>query len=121
VKRAATPRQASGARAPEAPLKAPDKNVTPAVQEAAGGGDHQAAIGAFRRYAYLEPDQPIAHVQLGFALEAAGDWPSAQRAYRAARSALARCDAPAVEAGLGGYRVEELIRLLDGKQEGPNP
>jgi chemotaxis protein methyltransferase CheR len=121
VKRAATPRQAPGARAPEAPLKAPDKkpeapvkapdkNVTPAVQEAAGGGDHQAAIGAFRRYAYLEPDQPIAHVQLGFALE-----------YRAARSALERCDTPAVEAGLGGYRVEELIRLLDGKQEGPNP
>jgi chemotaxis protein methyltransferase CheR len=84
----------------------------------AAADDHQAAIGAFRRYAYLEPDQPIAHLQLGLALEAAGDRPSAQRAYRAARSALGRCDAPSVESGLGGYRVEELIRLLDGKQEG---
>ena len=89
-----------------------------AGQTASADGDHQAAIGAFRRYAYLEPDQPIAHVQLGLALEAAGDRPSAQRAYRAARSALDRCDAPAVESALGGYRVDELIRLLDSKQEG---
>jgi chemotaxis protein methyltransferase CheR len=102
---AATPGQAAAASALEQ-----------AGQAAAG--DHQAAIGAYRRHAYLEPDQPIAHLQLGLALEAAGDWPSAQRAYRAARSAVGRCNAPAVESGLGGYRVEELIRLLDGKQEG---
>jgi chemotaxis protein methyltransferase CheR len=102
---AATPGQAAAASALEQAGQAP-------------AGDHQAAIGAFRRYAYLEPDQPIAHLQLGLALEASGDWPSAQRAYRAARSALGRCNAPAVESGLGGYRVEELIRLLDGKQEG---
>jgi len=92
-----------------------------AGQAAMAGGDHQVAIGAFRRYAYLEPDQPVAHVQLGLALEAAGDRASAQRAYRAARSALARCDAPDVESALGGYRVEALIRLLDSKQEGRNP
>jgi chemotaxis protein methyltransferase CheR len=85
------------------------------------GGDHRAAIGEFRRYAFLEPDQPIAHLQLGLALEAAGDRPSAQRAYRAARSALDRCEAPAVESALGGYRVEELIRLLDSLQEGRHP
>jgi chemotaxis protein methyltransferase CheR len=85
------------------------------------GGDRQGAIGQFRRYAFLEPDQPIAHLQLGLALEAAGDRPSAQRAYRAARSALDRCEAPAVESALGGYRVEELIRLLDSKQEGQHP
>ena len=85
------------------------------------GGDHQAAIGEFRRYAFLEPDQPIAHLQLGLALEAAGDRPSAQRAYRAARSALDRCEAPVVESALGGYRVEELMRLLDSKQEGQHP
>jgi chemotaxis protein methyltransferase CheR len=87
-------------------------------REATAGGDRQDVIGAFRRHAYLEPDQPIAHLHLGLALEAAGDLPSAQRAYRAARSALGRCEAAAVEAGLGGYRVEELIRLLDSKQEG---
>jgi chemotaxis methyl-accepting protein methylase len=85
------------------------------------GGDQQAAIGEFRRYAFLEPDQPIAHLQLALALEAAGDLPSAQRAYRAARSALDRCEAPAVESALGGYRVEELIRLLDSKQAGQHP
>jgi Flp pilus assembly protein TadD len=102
---AATPGQAAAASALEQ-----------AGQAAAG--DHQAAIGAFRRHAYLEPDQPITHLQLGLALEAAGDWPSAQRAYRAARSALGRCDASSVESALGGYRVEELIRLLDGKQDG---
>jgi chemotaxis methyl-accepting protein methylase len=118
---AAVTRQAPGASVTEAPLGAPDKELLQADQEATAGGDHQAAIGAFRRYAYLEPDQPIAHLQLGLALEAAGDLPSAQRAYRAARSALGRCDASAVEAGLGGYRVEELVRLLDGKQEGQRP
>ncbi|HEY2668526.1 MAG TPA: protein-glutamate O-methyltransferase CheR [Actinomycetota bacterium] len=85
------------------------------------GGDRQAAIGQFRRYAFLEPDQPIAHLQLGLALEAAGDLPSAQRAYRAARSALERSEVPAVESALGGYRVEELIRLLDSKQESRKP
>jgi chemotaxis protein methyltransferase CheR len=90
---------------------------------AAGGAsdDRQAAIGEFRRYAFLEPDQPIAHLQLGLALEAAGDLLAAQRAYRAARSALDRCEAPVVESALGGYRVEELIRLLDRKQEGQKP
>jgi chemotaxis methyl-accepting protein methylase len=115
---------------PAAPVAQPSQAATPgqgaaasALEEAgrAAAADHQTAIGAFRRYAYLEPDQPIAHLQLGFALEAAGDWPSARRAYRAARSALGRCNAPAVESGLGGYRVEELIRLLDGKQEGQHP
>ncbi|TMK51055.1 MAG: protein-glutamate O-methyltransferase CheR [Actinobacteria bacterium] len=92
-----------------------------AGQAGGAGGDHQAAIGEFRRHAFLEPDQPIAHLQLGLALEAAGDRPSAQRAYRAARAALDRCEAPAVESALGGYRVEELIRLLDSKQEGRHP
>ena len=100
---------------------APAPALVQVGQAAIAGGDHQAAIGAFRRYAYLEPDQPIAHVQLGLALEAAGDRSSAQRAYRAARSALNRCDAPVVETALGGYRVEELIRLLDSKQEGGHP
>ena len=100
---------------------APSPALVQAGQAAGAGCDRQAAIGEFRRYAFLEPDQPIAHLQLGLALEAAGDRPSAQRAYRAARSALDRCEAPAVESALGGYRVEELIRLLDSKQEGQNP
>jgi chemotaxis methyl-accepting protein methylase len=105
-----------------APGQAPAASVlVQAGQAAAARGDHQAAIGAFRRQAYLEPDQPIAHLHLGLALEAAGDGPSARRAYRAARSALGRSDAAAVESGLGGYRVEELIRLLESKEEGEIP
>jgi chemotaxis protein methyltransferase CheR len=112
---------AAPASQPATPGQAAAASALEQAGQAAAGGDHQAAIGAFRRYAYLEPDQPIAHVQLGLALEAAGDGPSAQRAFRAARSALERCDAPAVESGLGGYRVEELIRLLDGKCEGGHP
>ena len=105
---------------PAAPSPAP---VQPSQAAGAGGtgGDEQAAIGEFRRYAFLEPDQPIAHLQLALALEAAGDRASAQRAYRAARSALDRSEAHVVESALGGYRVEELIRLLDSKQEGWHP
>jgi chemotaxis methyl-accepting protein methylase len=110
---------ASQAPAPEEASAAPD--LLQAGLAATASGDLQAAIGAFRRCAYLQPDQPIAHLHLGLALEAAGDPPSARRAFRAARSALGRSDAAAVEAGLGGYRIEELIRLLDSKADGPRP
>ena len=126
-KRPARPSPASQAAVrgghPAAPFPALVQAGQAAVRGGGGGasGDHQAAIGEFRRYAFLEPDQPIAHLQLALALEAAGDLPSAQRAYRAARSALDRCEAPAVESALGGYRVEELIRLLDRKQAGGHP
>jgi chemotaxis protein methyltransferase CheR len=114
-KPAATPVLARQAAGPG--LASEASALVEAGQAATAGGDHLAAIGAFRRYAYLEPDQPIAHLHLGLALEAAGDGASARRAYRAARSALGRSDAAAVESGLGGYRVEELIRLLDSKQD----
>ena len=126
-KRPARPSPASHAAVqgshPAAPSPALVQAGQAAAREGGGspGGDHQAAIGEFRRHAFLEPDQPIAHLQLALALEAAGDLPSAQRAYRAARSALDRCEAPAVESALGGYRVEELIRLLDSKQAGRHP
>ena len=117
----AVPGDEPAARSPALAHAGQAAGVAAACGAAAAGGDHQAAIGEFRRYAFLEPDQPIAHLQLGLALEAAGDWPSAQRAYRAARSALDRCEAPAVESALGGYRVEELIRLLDSKREDRHP
>ena len=47
--------------------------------------------------------------------------PSAGRAFLAARSALDRCDPTEVVAALGGYRVEELVGLLDSRQAGPCP
>jgi chemotaxis protein methyltransferase CheR len=120
-KHPAPPSPASHAAVPGDEPAAPSPALVQAGQAAGAAGDRQAAIGQFRRYAFLEPDQPIAHLQLGLALDAAGDRSSAQRAYRAARSALDRCEAPAVESALGGYRVEELIRLLDSKQEGQHP
>jgi chemotaxis protein methyltransferase CheR len=121
VKAAPSPEVARPRRAAGSPR--PRRRSVPVIETAVAGGDPAGSdpndvVGACRRIAYLEPDQPIAHLHLGLALEAAGDWPSARRAYRAARSALGRSDPAAVASGLGGYRVEELIRLLDAKQEG---
>ena len=90
-----------------------------AGQAAAAAGDLGAAIAAFRKWAYLAPDEPMAHLHLGLALEAGGDPVPARRAFRAARAAIARCDNAAVERDLEGYGVDDLIRLLDGKQSQP--
>ena len=84
-------------------------------EEALARGDHAAAIGAFRQATYVDHDHPVAYLDLGLALEAAGDPDNARRAYRAGRAALERCDTEAVEATLEGYRLEELTRLLDRK------
>ena len=88
-----------------------------AGQAASADGDHQAAIVAFRKCTYLAPDEPMGHVNLGFALEAAGDLEAAQRAFQAARSALRRRQSSDGEPALGGYRVEELAVLLDRKRQ----
>ncbi len=90
-------------------------------QAAAAARDFPAAIAAFRKCVYLAPGQPMAHVHLGLAFEASGDHPSAGRAFLAARSALDRCDPTEVVAALGGYRVEELVALLDSRLAGPCP
>lgn len=76
------------------------------------------AIAAFRRATFLDPDHAVAHLHLGLALEAAGDYQSASRAFSAARSALARFDTASVEAVIEGYQPEELNRLLDAKIDG---
>src|SRR5205085_8077855 len=90
-----------------------------AGEAAITAGDYPAAVAAFRRCAYLDPDRPIAHLHLGLALEAAGDGPAARRAYAAARAALERGDTGVVEATLEGYHVAELVRLLDDKLADP--
>jgi chemotaxis methyl-accepting protein methylase len=95
-----------------------DVATLPAIGAAAGqSGDHAAAVTAFRKHAYLNPNQPIAHLHLGLALEASGDVSAACRAYAAARNALDRSDAAMVEETLEGYGVDELARLLDMKLE----
>jgi chemotaxis methyl-accepting protein methylase len=84
-------------------------------EAAVAAGNHEDAVAAFRKAAYLEPDHPIPHLHLALALEAAGHEAAATRAYAAARAAVDRADAAAVEAALEGYRMEELVRLLDTK------
>ena len=86
---------------------------------ALSASDTTTAVAAFRKCAFLAPDEPIHHLHLGFALDAAGDRGAAARAWQAARAALDRLDPDAdPDAGalaLGGYHRDELVRLLDAK------
>ena len=77
--------------------------------------DLALAVATFRKAAYLDPDQPVAHLHLGLALEASGEETAARRAFGAARAGLDRSGTAAVEAVLEGYHVDELVRLLDAK------
>ncbi|MDQ1536209.1 MAG: chemotaxis protein methyltransferase CheR [Actinomycetota bacterium] len=87
-----------------------------AVGEAAmGAQDYPGAVTAFRRAAYLDPDQPVAYLSLGLALEALGDLAASQRAFAAARASIGRCDTAATETTLEGYRMDDFARLLDRK------
>jgi chemotaxis protein methyltransferase CheR len=118
--RGATAAARSTEPAPEQPATGPMVADLLAAGEAAiTAGDYDAAVAAFRRCAYLEPDRPIAHLHLGLALEAAGDGPAARRAYAASRETLEHGDTGAVEATLEGYHVAELVRLLDDKLAEP--
>jgi tetratricopeptide (TPR) repeat protein len=83
-----------------------------AGEAAVGAGDASSAVAAFRKAVYLDPDHPLAHFQLGLALEAGGDRKAARRAYAAARAAIARCDTARVEAALEGYRLAALEDVL---------
>ncbi len=86
-------------------------------QQALDAGDTQLAIVAFRKLAYLAPDDAIAHLHLGLALEAAGDQPSAQRAFGAARRALLHGEQGHVDSAMEGYAADELLGLLASKQQ----
>jgi Flp pilus assembly protein TadD len=86
------------------------------AHDAIAAGDFGTAVVAYRKCAYLAPDDPVAQLHLGLALEAAGDEASAQRAYAAARQALLRADSGHSVAGFEGYATAELASLLDSKQ-----
>ena len=75
-------------------------------------GSLQLAIVAFRRWAFLSPDDPTAYFQLGSALDEAEARTSALRAYRAAIAALDRCAPERLVEVLHGYNPAELRRLL---------
>ncbi|MEO8293118.1 MAG: CheR family methyltransferase [Actinomycetota bacterium] len=116
-------RRAAGAtrphRATRSPIAQPALTPMPdraellaAGEAAARGADHASAASAFRSAAYLDPDDPIAHFQLGLALEALDDPRSARRAYA---SALRTVRDRKLEGVLGGYRVNDLTTLLRDK------
>jgi chemotaxis protein methyltransferase CheR len=80
-------------------------------------GDHRSAVVAFRQCAYLTPDDALAHLHLGLALEASGDRPSARRAFATARRTMLQSSPPQLEDAIGGYATDELLRLLETKQK----
>jgi chemotaxis protein methyltransferase CheR len=110
---------AERAREASEPADAAATKLTRAAQEAIAAGDYDAAVVAFRKCAYLVPHDPMAQLNLGLALQAAGDERSAQRAYAAARRALSEGNPLHSVAGVEGIARAELVRLLDSKQGVP--
>jgi chemotaxis protein methyltransferase CheR len=96
---------------PSGPLRAADVG-----RDALAQGDTAAAVVAFRKWCFLEPDDPVAALHLGLALEAGGHAASAKRAYDVSRAVLHRLGPEGTEEALGGYAADELVRLLDTKQ-----
>jgi Flp pilus assembly protein TadD len=79
---------------------------------ALAAGDPRTAAAAFRKACYLDADDPLAHLHLGLALEAAGDG-DARRAFAAARAALVGRRTAVVESELKGFRAGEVLRLIE--------
>jgi chemotaxis protein methyltransferase CheR len=90
-----------------------------AGQLALDAGDHRSAVVAFRKCAFLSPDDPLAHLHLGLAFEAAGDPWSARRAFATARRTVLTTASTEFRYDIGGYAPDELLRLLDTKWDGP--
>jgi hypothetical protein len=90
-------------------------------QEALSSGDCGSAVVEFRKWAYLTPDDVMAHVHLGLALEAAGERSSARRAYSVAQRVLVTIDPAHLEGAMEGFAVDELARFLHGKKQEGEP
>ncbi len=106
------------AAAPSAPA------AVPAGREQADTGEHAStAVVASRRWAYSEPDDPLAHFHLASALDESGHPVAARRAFRSALAALDSREAwpldsreaRPLDAALEGYDAAELRRLLVAK------
>jgi chemotaxis protein methyltransferase CheR len=97
----------------------PDAHKVRAAADAASArGDWAAAAAAYRQVTYLAPDDVLAYVGLGVAMEADHQADGARRAYRAARAALARVDHASLAVTLDGYRAQDVERLLASKLRG---
>ena len=79
---------------------------------AAAQGDLRAAVRAFRKATYLDPNLAIAYFQLGAALELAGDPREARRAFGAAGLAMMKADGTEDISGLGGYTRRDLASAI---------
>ena len=86
-----------------------------AGEVAAARGDPAAAVAAFRKAVFLDPDRPVAWFRLGLALGSLQDGRGARRAYAAALAALERCDQETLEADLDGWGAEDLKIVLRAK------
>jgi Flp pilus assembly protein TadD len=103
--------------AADAPSAIPETEVLAgAGRSALEAGDSATAVVAFRKWAYLAPDDPLAMLHLALALEAGGHLASAQRAFGVARAATLRGGSGLEATALGGYAPDELMRLLESKQ-----
>jgi chemotaxis protein methyltransferase CheR len=80
-------------------------------EAALAAGDGPVAVVAFRKACYLDGDDPLAHIGLALALEAAGQ-EGARRAYAAAQAALDRRGTGPVAASLEGFSAAELAKLI---------
>jgi len=87
--------------------------------EAFAAGDHATAVQAFRRWAYLEPNNPVAHFHLGVAFEELGDATAGNRAYERSRTLLLGGAETAAVTAFGGYGIDDIVRLLDAKRRPP--
>jgi chemotaxis methyl-accepting protein methylase len=93
--------------------------IVEAGQDALAEGDHASAVIAFRKWVYLAPEDPLASLHLGLALEAGGHGRAAQRAFGVARAVTLQVGSERAEVALEGYKAQELLRLLDTKQGTP--
>jgi chemotaxis methyl-accepting protein methylase len=113
-----------GAPGPPEDPAPPDHLPTASGMAAAGElavarGDPAAAVAAFRKAVFLDPDRPVAWFRLGLALGAVRDRRGAHRAYAAALAALERCDRAAISADLDGWGADELAAVLRTRLERP--
>jgi hypothetical protein len=91
------------------PLVIPTRATAEVVH---ASGSLEDVIVMCRRRAYLFPDDPTAHLELGAALDAASASASAARAYRAALAALDRCTEEGLVDVLHGFDASELRNLI---------
>jgi chemotaxis methyl-accepting protein methylase len=90
-------------------------DMAAAGERAIARGDAAAAVAAFRKAVFLDPDCPVAWFRLGLALGAVQDRRGARRSYAAALAALERCDQAVLSADLDGWGADDLAGVLQAK------